>query len=123
MYTATGHRMNAVVRNNIDLFGVGISLSVYKLFIRLNSLYGCHRYVGAFAKQLSPSHGSGRPYIESYASFRLRRRSWVTATILTVIVDVTLRKPVSVLAKAGIHTIRDAAQAQDAPFTQNNMAF
>lgn len=37
-------------------------------------------------------------------------RSWVTATGVTLVVDVMLRKPMSVVARAAIQTVRDVVR-------------
>lgn len=41
-----------------------------------------------------------------YLVVRSVRRSWVTATAITIAIDVVLRKPIGVLAQALIQTIR-----------------
>lgn len=34
-------------------------------------------------------------------------RSWVRATAITIVIDVVLRKPISIMARGGIQTFRD----------------
>lgn len=48
-------------------------------------------------------------------------RSWVTAAIITVVVDVLLRKPLSVMVMSVFHTIRSMAHAPHESYIGKNV--
>lgn len=45
-----------------------------------------------------------------------KRRSWIASTALTVLGDILLRKPLSVLAVATFYTIRDNVRVPETVF-------
>lgn len=73
----------------------------------------------SFRRLIAPTPPSADPSPGHRGDTRLLCRSWVTAAVATILIDVVLRKPIAVLTRAGINTLRDLAHLPEEVFIGN----